>query len=78
MFEIPHVQPRDETKTACGSSDAFNLAWSPMPEASFRAERVRQAGYASSHAYTIEEFGLTRACVVERLGDVMDQHGFGR
>ena len=49
-----------------------------MPEASFRAERVRQAGYASSHAYTIEEFGLTRACVVERLGDVMDQHGFGR
>lgn len=58
--------------------DVFALGWSPELETRFCAELARQAGYASSHAYTLEEFGLTRAYVTERLGDVMDHYGFAR
>jgi omega-hydroxy-beta-dihydromenaquinone-9 sulfotransferase len=37
-------------------------------------ERSRR--YQSEHLYSLEEFGLSRAWVQERLGDVMDAHGF--
>jgi hypothetical protein len=32
--------------------------------------------YESRHGYTLEEFGMSKAWIRERLGDVMDSYGF--
>lgn len=56
----------------------FELPWSRSLENTFRAELDRQAAYKSGHAYSLEQFGLTREYVAERLGDVMDYYGFER
>lgn len=36
----------------------------------------RSRGYRSEHDYSLEEFGLTRAWIRDRLGDLFDEFGF--
>lgn len=56
----------------------FDLPWSSELEASFRSELSKQSDFKSSHEYSLEEYGLTREYVADRLGDVMDHYGFER
>ncbi len=43
-----------------------------------RFEAARQREYRSQHAYTLEDFGLTRDQVYEELRDVFEAYGFDR
>lgn len=58
--------------------DGFGLPFSAELEATLRADLARRAAFKSAHNYSLEQFGLTRAYIDERLGDVMDYYGFAR
>lgn len=58
--------------------DRFGLTWSKSIERGYSLELEEQAEFRSSHCYSLEQYGLTRAYVDARLGDVMDYYGFAR
>lgn len=54
----------------------FDLPLRPEVEARFRAELSQKGEFKSGHAYSLEQFGLTREYIADKLGDVMEHYGF--
>ena len=60
---------------------ACPLLSSPCPFIRLKLQRLAQSArvsrdYESAHVYTLEEYGLSRAWIRERLGDVLAAYGF--
>lgn len=58
--------------------DHFGLPLTDEVRATFERETAEQAEYRSSHAYSLEQFGIDEAYIASKLGDVMDHYGFVR
>lgn len=56
----------------------YELPWNRGLEARFQKELRGQEQYRSGHSYSLEQFGLTKQYVADKLGDVMDHYGFER
>ena len=56
--------------------DKLNLSISPAFEQKLNAELDRQKQYHSSHAYSIQEFGLSESKVYEELSDIIERFNY--
>ena len=56
--------------------DKLNLSISPAFEQKLNAELDRQKQYHSSHAYSIQEFGLSESKVYEELSDIIKRFNY--
>jgi hypothetical protein len=56
--------------------DKLNLSISPAFEQKLNAELDRQKQYHSSHAYSIQDFGLSESKVYEELSDIIERFNY--
>jgi hypothetical protein len=56
--------------------DKLNLSISPAFEQKLNAELNRQKQYHSSHAYSLQEFGLSESKVYEELSDIIERFNY--
>jgi hypothetical protein len=56
--------------------DKLNLSISPAFEQKLNAELNRQKQYHSSHAYSLQEFGLSESKVYEELSDIIQRFNY--
>jgi hypothetical protein len=54
----------------------FGMTMSDAYRARLEEAAKLARGYESRHGYTLEEFGMSKAWIRERLGDVLDSYGF--
>lgn len=67
---------RDPIAAARGIYDRFGDAYTPEAEAGMQAYMAdNQQGKHGKHAYSLEEFGLTREGVHERFADYIERYG---
>jgi len=56
----------------------FGWTMSPAFRARLEAAVTEQAGFKSSHVYTLEEFGLSKEWISDELGPLLDHYSLGR
>jgi len=56
--------------------EKLNIPISPAFDKKLDAERARQKKYHSSHAYTLQDFGLTERQIHEELAGIIDRYGY--
>ncbi len=56
--------------------EQFALELTPAFEANLIAATQQQKNYKSDHQYSLEQFGLTKGYVYERLSEIFDHYGF--
>jgi hypothetical protein len=58
--------------------DHFELELTPSFAATLKADTQQQKSYKSEHTYSLEQFGLSKEYVHERLGEIFDHYGFAK
>jgi hypothetical protein len=66
----------DSTGTMTRVYEHFGMTMSDAYRARLEEAAKLARGYESRHGYTLEEFGMSKAWIRERLGDVLDSYGF--
>jgi hypothetical protein len=56
--------------------EAFNLELTPEYAATLAADTKQQKHYKSEHQYSLEQFGLSKGYVYERLSEIFDHYDF--
>jgi hypothetical protein len=54
----------------------FKIPMTAQFEHALEAERERARSYVSKHAYSAEQYGLTKERIREELAEIFDEHGF--
>jgi hypothetical protein len=55
----------------------FGIPLTPSAERTIQKEAKRALEYKSSHQYTLEEYGLSRAWIKKEVGGIMKRYDFG-